>query len=110
MARRDHPQDFPGIPARSGDHAVDELLGWRYDRQAIGPAMLKILFNDVDGASHCIRSGELRRRFSGNHVSFLSPWLSIQGQKYARETHISAPIEVQLSALLLPDRVCRATA
>src|SRR5262249_31529996 len=80
-----------GIPARSGDHMLDQFLGWRYDRQAISPAMLKILFDDIDDAPNCIRSGELRRRFSGIHVSFLSRWLSIQVQKYARQdSHQSA--------------------
>src|SRR5262245_47298018 len=53
--------------------------------------MLKILFDDVNGAPHRVQAGELRRRFSGNHVSFLSRWLSIQVQKYARrDSHQSA--------------------
>src|SRR5262249_59465248 len=73
MARRDNPHDFHGIPARSGDHAVDEILGWRYDRQTIGPAILKILFDDIDGAPHRVQSSELRCRFSGNHVAFPLP-------------------------------------
>src|SRR5262249_49651565 len=73
LAWRHNPQDFHGIPARSSDHAVNKFRGWRYDRQAISPAIRKILFDDIDGAPHRVQSGELRRRFSGHHVSFPLP-------------------------------------
>src|SRR4030095_7802662 len=97
MARRDTPQDFHGIPARSGDHAVDELLGWRYDRQAISPAIVKILFDDIDGAPHRVQSGEFRRRFSGNHVAFPLLLAPSRSRSMHGETRTKAFIGVKSS-------------